>query len=167
MKALIVAADGFEDIELRYPLYRLLEEEIKVKIATPNKEDILGKQDTLIEPDLSIKEVDSSDFDLLVIPGGKSPEHLRIEAPETIELVKEFNEENKLIGAICHGPQLLMSANKLQKRKATCYWSIRDDLENAGAVFQDKRVVVDENLITSREPDDLPFFMKQIIEELK
>lgn len=167
MKALIVATDKFEDNELTYPYYRLQEAEITIKVATPDGEPITGKHGIKVEGDLQISDAEQEDYDLLVIPGGRSPEHLRMEAPEVFKLVKDFEEEGKLISAICHGAQLLMSADILDGRRATCYWSIRDDLENAGAEFVDEPVVVDENLVTSRHPPDLPEFMKKTLGKLK
>ncbi|OKY77713.1 MAG: putative intracellular protease/amidase [Candidatus Methanohalarchaeum thermophilum] len=166
MKAIVVAANGFEDIELSYPYYRLIEEGIEAYIATPGSKEIVGKNNSTYEPDLGINEIETEEYALMVLPGGKSPEHLRIESKDLIRYIKEFNENNKLISAICHGPQLLISADILEDRNATCYWSIKDDLENAGANFLDKRVVVDKNIITSRYPDDLPKFMEKTIDKL-
>lgn len=167
MRGLIIATNGFEDSELFYPFYRLQEADVKVDIATPNGKSISGKHGIEMESDLKIDEVKEEDYDLLVIPGGRSPEHLRIESPKSIELVKEFYESGKPISAICHGVQLLMSADLLDGKNATSYWSIRDDLENAGGTFIDEPVVVDGNLITSRHPEDLPDFMKKTLEKIK
>ncbi len=166
MRALIVSTDRFEDSEFFYPFYRLQEEDIDVDIATPNGKSIKGKHGTEFEADISIQDASVEKYDLLVIPGGRSPEHLRIEAPEVIDLVKEFDREDKPIAAVCHGAQLLMSAHLLDGRNATCYWTVKDDLENAGGTFVDESVVVDENLITSRHPPDLPDFMKEILKKV-
>lgn len=166
MRALIIATNGFEDSELFYPYYRLQEAEIEVDIATPDGGSISGKHETDIDGDLSIEEAGEENYGLLVIPGGRSPEHLRIEAPESIELVKEFHSSGKPISAICHGVQLLMSTDLLKGKKATCYWSIKDDLENAGGTFVDESVVVDENLVTSRHPPDNPDFMRETLAKL-
>lgn len=165
MKALFISTDRFEDSEFFYPFYRLQEANIKADIATPDKKLIEGKHGTEFEADISIKEARVEDYDLLVIPGGRSPEHLRTEAPEAIDLVKEFNKEGKPIAAICHGAQLLMSAHILDGKKATCYWTIKDDLENAGGKFVDEPVVVDKNLVTSRHPPDLPDFMRETLKK--
>ncbi|KXB04913.1 hypothetical protein AKJ50_01915 [candidate division MSBL1 archaeon SCGC-AAA382A13] len=167
MKALIIATNKFEDSELFYPYYRLKEAEIEVDVASPKGQTISGKHGIEIESDLKIGNAVVEDYELLVIPGGRSPEHLRLEAPEVIELVKKFDASDKLIAAICHGAQLLISANILENRKATCYWSIRDDLENAGAEFVDQSVVVDENIITARHPPDNPDFMRKVLGKLK
>ena len=161
MKALLIATNKFEDSELFYPYYRLEEADLEVDLATPDGESIKGKHGVKMEADMTIEEVESGDYDLLVIPGGRSPEHLRLEAPRSIEIVKDFDKRGRPIASICHGAQLLMSADLLDGKEATCYWSIRDDLENAGATFVDKSVVIDDNLITSRHPADLPDFMKE------
>ncbi|MBS1263855.1 MAG: Deglycase [Methanonatronarchaeales archaeon] len=163
MDALIVVADGFEDSEFFYPYYRLLEAGFGVDVATPGVESVEGEHGYSREADLSVDEADEERYDLLVIPGGKSPEHLRIEAPRSAALAREFDDADKKLAAICHGPQILMSAGVLEGRDATCYPSIRDDLENAGANFVDEPAVVDGNLVTSRSPDDLPDFMAETI----
>ncbi len=167
MRALILATNGFEDSELFYPHYRLLEAEVEVDVATPTGKSISGKHGIEIDADLKIQDVEEKDYNLLVVPGGRSPEHLRLEAEEAINLVKDFDEAEKPISAICHGAQLLMSAEILEDREATCYWSLVHDLEHAGATFIDESVVVNENLITSRHPDDLPDFMKETLEKVK
>ena len=166
MKALIVSTDRFEDIELTYPKYRLEEEGIEVEVGTADGKNIEGKHETEIEADLKIKNAKIEEYDLLVIPGGRSPEHLRLEAPEVTKLVEKFDTDGKVISAICHGPQLLISAGILEDRKLTSYPSLKDDLKNAGAKFFDKSVVVDGNIITSRRPEDLPNFMKKTLEKL-
>lgn len=166
MKALIISTDRFEDSELFYPYYRLKEKGLEVEVATTDGDDITGKHGTEIDGDLKIEEARPENYDLLVIPGGRSPEHLRVDAPKSIEIVKKFDNMNKTIAAICHGAQLMMSADILDGREATCYWTIRDDLENAGGSFVDEPVVVDENLVTSRVPSDLPHFMGKVIEKL-
>lgn len=159
MDALVVVADGFEDSEFFYPYYRLIEEGFSVDVATPGGESVEGKHGYSREADLAVSEAEESDYDLLMVPGGKSPEHLRLDAPDSVDLVENFDAAGKPVAAICHGAQLMMSADVLEGRAATCYWSIRDDLENAGAEFVDEAAVVDEGLVTSRHPDDLPAFM--------
>lgn len=159
MNALIVAAGGFEDTELYCPYYRLREEKAAVDVATPNGEGVEGKHGYAVEADLAVDDAREDRYDLLVIPGGRSPEHLRVEAPRSPALAREFDDADKTVAAICHGAQILMSTDALEGREATCYRSIRDDLENAGATFRDEPVVVDGNLVTSRHPGDLPRFM--------
>lgn len=155
--------DGFEDSEFFYPYYRLLEEGFDVDVATDGGDPADGKHGYEAEAELAIEEVDAGDYDLLVLPGGRSPERLRIREPRSVEVVRDFDDAEKPIAAICHGAQLLMSADVLRGRKATCYWSIRVDLENAGATFRDEPVVVDDNLVTSRHPADLPDFMRETL----
>ncbi len=167
MRALIIATDRFEDSELFYPYYRLEEAGLEVDLATPDGDSIKGKHGVEMDADMLIEEAEPEKYDLLVLPGGRSPEHLRLNAPESIEIVKEFDELGTPIASICHGAQLLMSADTLDGREATCYWSIKDDLENAGATFVDKPVVVDGNLITSRHPDDLPEFMSATLDKIQ
>lgn len=165
MKALIIATDEFEDLELFYPYYRLKEEDIEVHIAS-NKKVIVGKHGYKIKADFLFKEVDPRDYDILLIPGGKSPERIRI-IKEVIDIVNHFIRENKIIAAICHGPQVLISAGAVKNRKITSWIGIRDDLINAGAEYIDKEVVVDKNIITSRMPSDLPAFCKEILNKIK
>jgi protease I len=112
--------------------------------------------------DAAIDEVDPADFDLLFIPGGHSPDQLRAN-PRFVEFVKGFDEQGKPIAAICHGPQLLMSARRVKGRMLTAWKTIQVDLELAGANVRDEPVVIDRNLITSRQPDDLPQFSDAIV----
>ena len=164
MSSLILTTDGFEDSEFQYPYYRLQEAGIDVTVATPEGEDVSGKHGTSGEADAAIGDVDADDYELLVIPGGNAPEQLRLEAPEAADIVASFDEAGKPIAAICHGAQLLISADILEGREITGYWSLEVDIENAGATFTDEEVVVDDNLITSRVPDDLPAFMAKTLE---
>ncbi len=167
MKALVVSTDDFEDSELIYPYYRLQEENIGVDIASPEMKDIEGKHGYQFESDKEIEKVEVKDYDLLVIPGGYSPENLRTESPETINIINEFNSLDKPIASICHGIQLLISAKILDGKEATGYWPLEIDIQNAGAEFIDEEVVVDDNIITSRCPNDLPSFMDKVLEKLK
>lgn len=161
MKALILAADGVEDSEFFYPYYRLQEEGIEVDVASPDGARITGKHGYGFEPNLSISGADASDYDLLVLPGGKGPESVRLE-PKAVEIARKMLEADKTVAAICHGAQVLISADLVRGRKATCWKGIRDDLKAAGADYLDREVVVDGNLITSRQPDDLPAFCREI-----
>lgn len=165
MRSLALATDGVEDIELSYPRYRLIEEGIEVDIATPGGKEIQGKIGYVFEPDLELRDADPADYDHLLLPGGRSPERLRLEEGAA-SITKEFWEGGKFISAICHGPQLLISADVLGGVQATCYPSIQPDLSNAGARYVDEAVVVDGKLVTSRAPDDLPDFMSETTRKL-
>ena len=165
MNALIISADNFEDLELFVPYYRLKEEEIHVDIASMKKGTINGKHGYEVEVDKILKEVNPADYDILILPGGKAPEAVRKEK-EAIEIAKHFFEKNKPVSAICHGPQTLISAGLLKGRHATCYKSVAQEMQGAGAIYEDKDVVVDGNLVTSRQPSDLPVFMRETIKRL-
>ncbi len=163
-RALIIAMDGFEDSELSYPYYRLQEADMDVDIATPDGEEIAGKHGYAFDADLPITDAEPDTYDLLVVPGGNSPEHLRTEAPAAADLVAAFDDTGTPIAAICHGAQLLISADILDGRTLTGYWTLQVDIENAGGTYQDAEVVVDDNLVTSRVPDDLPAFMRETLQ---
>jgi len=166
MKALIISADNFEDTELLVPYYRLKEEGIYVDIASINKGRIKGKHGYEVEVNKTLKEVKPDEYDILILPGGKAPEVIRKEK-EALDIARHFFEKNKPVAAICHGPQTLISANLLKGRHATCYRTVADELKASGALYEDKEVVVDGNLITSRQPSDLPSFMREIIKAIK
>lgn len=162
MKALIISGDMFEDSELLVPWYRLLEGNIGVDIASVNGGTITGKHGYKVTVQFSLDEIDPSSYDLLVLPGGKAPAKLR-QSETLLSIVRHFFSENKPVAAICHGPQILVSASVLTGRKATCYKSVAKELKRAGADYRDEKVVVDGNLITSRVPGDLPYFMREIM----
>lgn len=166
MRVLIVSADNFEDSELLVPYYRLREEEIEVDIASMRKGKIRGKRGYEVEVDKTLEEVRSRDYDLLILPGGKAPEAIRKEE-EAVKIAKDFFEENKPVSAICHGPQLLVTAGLLKGRHATCSKSVAEELKDAGAIYEDREVIVDGNLITSRQPSDLPAFLRETMNMLK
>lgn len=165
-KALIISADNFEDTELLVPYYRLKEEGIEVDIASIHKGKIKGKRGYEVEATKSLKEVNADDYDILILPGGKAPEAVR-KQKEAIEIARHFFKKNKPVAAICHGPQTLISAELLKGRHATCYKTVSDELKESGAVYEDKEVVVDGNLITSRQPSDLPAFLREIIKKIR
>ncbi len=166
MRVLIVSADNFEDSELLVPYYRLREEDIEVDIASMRKGKIRGKRGYEVEVDKTLEEVRSRDYDLLILPGGKAPEAIRKEE-EAVKIAKDFFEENKPVSAICHGPQLLVTADLLKGRRATCSKSVAEELKDAGAIYEDREVIVDGNLITSRVPSDLPAFLRETMNMLK
>lgn len=162
MKALVLLADGFEDLELFCPWYRLQEEGVDVTIASPTGRTVTGRHGYAVEADMPIREVNPAEYDLLLIPGGRSPEGLRLRE-EAVDVTRTFVEDEKRIAAICHGPQLLLSAGALNGRAVTCARTIRDDMRAAGATYRDEAVVVDGNILTSRGPDDLPEFCRQLM----
>ena len=171
MRAIVLATDGVADSELNYPYYRLQEEDVSVDVATPDGDAIEGEHGYEFEADHAIDDHEpewwADEFDLVVVPGGYSPENLRLEAPEAAEIVAAFDEAGQPIASICHGAQLLISADVLEGREVTGYWSLEEDVENAGAEFVDEAVVVDENLVTSRVPDDLPAFASETVARLE
>ena len=166
MKALIISADNFEDTELLVPFYRLEEEGAQVDIASIKKGKIKGKHGYEVEVNKTLKEVNPDDYDILILPGGKAPETLRKEE-KAIEIAKHFFQKNKPVSAICHGPQTLITAGLLKGRKATCYKSVAQEMKDAGAIYEDKEVVIDGTLVTSRQPSDLPAFMRETMKMLK
>jgi len=165
MKALIISTDLFEDSELQVPYQELQGSGIDVDIASLKKGTICGKHGWCIDATLTLDEVDPQSYDIVILPGGKAPAVLRKD-PKVLQIVQHFFAQGKPVAAICHGPQILISAGLLKGKVATGYKSIADELKNAGAVYKDETVVVDGNLITSRQPSDLKAFMKTIREHL-
>ncbi len=166
MKALFISADNFEDSELLVPYYRFREEGIEVDIASMKKGAIKGKHGYEVETNITLDQARPDDYDILVLPGGKAPEAVRKE-PRAAEIVRDFFKKNKPVSAICHGPQLLITAGQLKGRHATCYRTVVSELKEAGALYEDREVVVDGNLVTSRQPSDLPAFMRETMKMLK
>ncbi len=165
-RVLILTGPGFEDIELLYPYYRLAEEGYEVVIAAPSKGRLRGKRGYEVEAHLSLDEVDPGEFDALVLPGGYGPEKAR-QHPRAGEVVRHFFEAGKPVAAICHGPQLLITARVVKGRRLTSYPGIKDDVEVAGGQWVDEPVVVDGNLVTARIPPDIPFWMREFIRLLR
>lgn len=159
--------NGVEDAEFLYPYYRLQEAGYRVDIvAAKAKQAYTGKHGIPIKSDLSPKEVIINDYDGLIIPGGRAPDRMRINKA-LVDLVKRANENEKVIAAICHGPQMLIEADILNGRKATCWKSVAKDIQNAGATYINAPTVVDHNLVTSRFPADLPKFCQETIKLLQ
>ncbi|MEW6054085.1 MAG: type 1 glutamine amidotransferase domain-containing protein [Nitrospirota bacterium] len=166
MRALIISADNFEDTELLVPLYRLQEEGVQVDIASLKKGPIKGKRGYVVEANKTLKEITPGDYRVLILPGGKAPGVIRKDK-DAIEIARHFFRVNKPVSAICHGPQILITAGLIKGRHATCYRSVAREIQDAGAVYEDNEVVVDGNLVTSRQPSDLPAFMKETMKLLK
>lgn len=165
MKVLMISTDGFEDTELLVPLYRLREENIDVDIAAPQARTIKGKHGYEVEANLPVASVNTDDYDMLVLPGGKAPETLRHDE-QVLQVARDFFGKKKPVAAICHGPQILATAGLLQGRSATAYKTVGKELEQSGAKYADEPLVVDGNLITSRNPGDLPVFNREILKRL-
>ena len=161
MKALILAENDFEDLELFYPYHRLREEGIEVLVAS-SQDRIRGKRGYELKTDLRYEDVKEEEFDILVIPGGKSPERVRLQ-PRAVEITKHFFHENKPVAIICHGVQVLISAGVVKGRRMACWYGVKDDLIAAGGEFVDG-VAVDENLVSARHPGDLTEWMRRFIE---
>lgn len=166
MKALLISADNFEDSELLVPYYRLKEEGYTVDVASMKKGRIKGKRGYEVEVHKAFEEVVPDEYDILILPGGKAPADIRKDTG-AINIIKQFFKKNKPVSAICHGPQLLVTADVLKGRHATSYKSVAGEMKSAEAVYEDREVVVDGNLVTSRQPSDIPAFMRETIKLLK
>jgi protease I len=165
--AMLVTQD-FEDSEARLPLEAVKNAGFHLEIIAPRVDQTLkGKKGKFsLKSDLAIASARAEDYDLLIIPGGHSPESLRTE-PGAVEFVRAFGRTGRPIAAVCHGPQLLISAELTKGRKMTCYKSVAVDLKNSGALYEDSPLVVDGPFITSRQPEDLPQFCEAILEALR
>jgi protease I len=163
-KIAVLVEDLYQELEVWYPILRLKEAGAKViVVGTGTKKVYLSKLGYEAKADTEARKV--KDIDGIIIPGGYAPDRLRrYEAVN--KLVRDTFRKNKVVAAICHGAWVLVSANVLKGRKATCFHAIKDDVINAGGKYVDKEVVVDGNLITSRKPEDLPAFMKAVIKVL-
>jgi protease I len=169
-RVLILATDGFEQSELIEPRKALEDVGIETVVASPQQGSIQGWQKgdwgESVAVDATLDDVSVKDYDALLLPGGQiNPDKLRME-DRAIELIEEFHDAGKPIAAICHGPWLLVEADVVEGRTVTGWPSIRTDLENAGADVVDQEVVIDGNLITSRNPDDIPAFNRALIDAL-
>ncbi|BBA35366.1 PfpI family intracellular peptidase [Methylocaldum marinum] len=166
MKVLILSSDYFEDAELLVPYYRLKEEGIPVEIGSDKAGKIIGKHGYEVTVDKTLSEIVPGDYDVLLLPGGKAPAALREEV-SALAIAETFMQNESPVAAICHGPQILASAGVLKNRHATCYRTVAEELKQAGAHYEDREVVVDGNLVTSRQPSDLPAFMREFMKRLK
>ena len=166
-KVIILIEDLFNLFEFWYPYYRVQEDGIGVSVVGPQKgKTYTGKPGTEVTADFSAAEIDPADYSGIIIPGGYAPDHMR-RHPAMVDIVRKMDAAGKPVAAICHAGWMLVSAGILKGRKATSFFAIKDDMKNAGALWEDKAVVVDKNLITSRTPDDLPVFMKTFLAALK
>lgn len=170
-RAVILTADQFEDMELFFPWFRLLEAGVEVDVAAPEAGAIQGEHGYGLKVTKTIREVDPDRYDLLVVPGG-SPDG----APATVrgikpaqDIARSFFARNKPVASICHGPWLLVSADVVRGRRLTSYWhdGVPEDIKAAGGIYEDEEVVVDGNLVTSRWPLDLPAFVREMMKLLQ
>lgn len=165
-KVLLFVENVFEDLELLYPRYRLIEAGAKVVIAGPKaKENYHSKHGYPCQSDIAFKDAKEGDYDALVIPGGYAPDKMRQDA-SALELVRQFHQKEKPIAFICHAGWVPVSAKVLKGVKCTSWASIKDDMINAGANWVDEPVVVDRHFISSRSPEDLPYFCPALIEAI-
>ncbi len=166
-KVIVLAENNYQELELWYPYYRLKEEGAEVSVVgSGSSSTFTSKTGYPVTADFSAEVVNMADYDGIIIPGGYAPDLMR-RFPPMVKLVRDAHDQGKVIGAICHAGWMLVSAGILKGKKATCFFAIRDDLINAGANYIDQDVVRDGNLITSRMPDDLPAFCREIILALK
>ena len=168
-KIAILTESGFEEVELTSPKQALEGSGAVVHIISPQKEKVRAMKDhewsAEFGVDKNLSDARADDYDGLVLPGGViNPDQLRMN-DEAVQFVRSFFDAGKPVAAICHGPQTLINAQVVSGRKLTSYPSIREDLINAGANWVDEEVVVDQGLVTSRKPDDLPAFNKKMCEE--
>src|SRR5687768_6727958 len=164
-RILILCGPDYEDMELHYPRYRLMEEGADVVVAGIGDTTYKGKKGYPVTVDAQVSDLAARDFDAVLIPGGYAPDHMR-RSEELLSLVREIHDEGKTVAAICHAPWVAISAGILKGRRMTCVPAIKDDVINAGADYVDEPVVVDGNLVTSRRPDDLPVFLPAVIEAI-
>ena len=166
-KVISLVHHDFEDLELWYPILRLREEGAIVHLAGEKAEETyIGKYGVPAEADFAYGDIEEEDYDAILVPGGWAPDKIR-RFPEVISLIQSMDENDKLIGQICHAGWVLISAKILQDKKVTSTPGIKDDMENAGAIWYDEAVVVDGNLVSSRRPPDLPDYLREFINVLE
>jgi len=166
VKIAVLIEDNYQILEAWYPYLRLREEGIKTYFVGSRKNHYSSKEGYPATAEIPISEVKADGFDGVIIPGGYAPDILRRDK-DILSFVRIMFEQEKLVAAICHAGWVLVSADILAGKRATCFYAIKDDLVNAGAEFLDREVVVDGNLITSRNPYDLPAFCREIVHFLK
>ena len=170
-RAVVITAEGFEDEEVIYPIIRLKEAGFAVDIATKDKKLVLGRLGFPLELMVryygallvDAKKLQTNNYDLVLIPGGfEAPDRMR-QVPEILEFVRQMNKQKKIVSAFCHGPWVLISAGIIKGKKIAGYIGIKDDINNAGAIYTDQPAVVDGNIITARHPRDVTELMKAIL----
>jgi protease I len=165
-KIAVLVDNMYQEMEVWYPLFRLREAGATVvTVGAAAGQTYTSKLGYPVKADRSYEEVRAAEFDGVVVPGGFAPDHIRRHAA-ALQFVRDLDTEGKLVASICHGPWVLCSAGILKGRKATSFFAIKDDVVNAGALWEDSEVVVDRNLVTSRKPEDLPAFCREAIRAL-
>jgi protease I len=163
----VLVEQQYQEMEVWYPVYRLREAGCQVTLVGPEAgQTYPSKLGYPAKSDRAAKDVSANDFDALVIPGGFAPDFIR-RNDAMLRLTSTMAEQGKVVAAICHGPWVLCSTQALKGRKATCFFAIKDDVSNAGANYVDAEVVRDGNLITSRKPDDLPAFLRTLMQAVR
>ncbi len=160
--AAIFVEDLYQEMEVWVPAYRLREAGLKTLFVGTGKPEYKSKLGYPVKADVDVKDVKAGDVDVLVVPGGFAPDYLRRHEAVS-RLVRDVDQAGKPIGAICHALWVLCSAGILKGRRVTSFFAIKDDVVNAGAQWVDEEVVVDRNLVTSRRPDDLPAFNRELV----
>ncbi|OGM96110.1 MAG: hypothetical protein A3B86_02140 [Candidatus Yanofskybacteria bacterium RIFCSPHIGHO2_02_FULL_38_22b] len=174
LKAVVITAEGFEDEEVIYPVIRLKEEGFVVDIATKDAKPVLGRLNFPLElivryygTLVDAKKLNPDSYDLVLIPGGfEAPDRMR-QVPEILEFIRKMNKQKKIVAAFCHGPWVLISAGIVRGKKIAGYIGIKDDINNAGAIYTDKPAVIDGNIVTARHPRDVTDLMKAIFSKFK
>lgn len=157
----------YQDMEAQYPYYRLKEEAAQVFFVGAKKGEVYkGKYGYEAVAEMGMDELSGRNFDAVIIPGGFAPDYMRRHKP-MVDFVRDMAHHGKVVAAICHGGWMLVSADVIRAKRVTSFFAIKDDMKNAGGDWEDQAVVQDGNIITSRNPDDLPQFMKAIIEAMK
>lgn len=164
MKILILSANDFEDMELFVPYYRFKEEGFAVDVASKKRQTLEGRHDYEIEANRAFDEINPEEYDMLFLPGGKAPAKVRKE-DSALQIVRHFIDKNKPIVTICHGPQIMISAGVVHGRHVTCWPEVSKELKEAGAIYEDKEVVVDGNIVSSRMASDLPLFLREVMKK--
>ncbi len=166
IKVAIISCSGFEDSELLEPKRALEEAGAKAQVISPEKGEITGKKGAKVKVDMPLEQAEPGDYEALLLPGGVvNADRIRTE-PKAVEFTKAMAADGKPIAAICHGPWLLIEAGAVRGKNVTSWPSLKTDLKNAGARWADREVCVDQGLVTSRKPEDLPAFCAKMVEEI-
>jgi protease I len=160
----VLVDQSYQEMEVWYPIYRFIESGAEVVTVGPTAgATIPSKLGYPVKADKAYGEVNANDYDGVVCPGGWAPDYIR-RSKEAIKFVSDLGKQGKLLAAICHGPWVLCSADAIRGRKVTSFFAVKDDVVNAGGVWEDSEVVIDGHIVTSRKPEDLPAFMRASID---